>query len=125
MGRETGGAAHISKGYTRALARTAPVAPAVAFPQGPIGTGLDMTAIPALAIWKTEVEQEQETAEFPSWFPPRAGGFQGLTAAEGFGSSRPEVVGCYRNIYCRLGRINSSAEKVGGPDRVMPRGTDK
>jgi len=36
----------MSRGYTSALARTAPVAPAVALPQGPIAAGFESTAIP-------------------------------------------------------------------------------
>lgn len=35
----------MSSGYTRAFASTAPVAPAVALPQGPMGTDLDCTAM--------------------------------------------------------------------------------
>ncbi len=35
----------MSKGYTKAFASTAPVAPAVAFPHGPIGAAWDWTAM--------------------------------------------------------------------------------
>jgi hypothetical protein len=35
----------MSRGYTRALARTAPVEPAIAKPQGGSGAGFDRTAI--------------------------------------------------------------------------------
>ena len=41
------GDTHMSRGYTRALARTAPVAPATARPQGGMGASFDCPAIAA------------------------------------------------------------------------------
>lgn len=46
--------AHTSSGYTRAFASTAPVAPAVALPQAPIGAALDWIAI--LVVSREKVE---------------------------------------------------------------------
>lgn len=44
------GDTHMSRGYTRALARTAPVAPATARPQGGIGTSFDCPAMAAACL---------------------------------------------------------------------------
>jgi hypothetical protein len=44
------GDTHMSRGYTRAFARTAPVAPATARPQGGMGASFDCPAIVAACL---------------------------------------------------------------------------
>ena len=53
------GCTHRSSGYTRTLAKQAPAAPAVAFPQGPNWTGFDCPAIVDYYFGYLDVRSEE------------------------------------------------------------------
>jgi len=83
----------MSRGYTSALARTAPVAPAVALPQGPIAAGFESTAIP-IAVSTDFVDLPVTAEVWRARWPSQSVSLSSSTSPAKWAGD----VGCYRNM---------------------------